>query len=510
VSTALGEPNAVAISFFLVFILLALAITVWAARRTRSTDHFYAAGRTVTARQNGLALAGDFMSAAAFLGNSGLIALSGFDGFIYCVGGIAGWPIVMVLVAEALRKLGKYTFVDVVAYRLRQRPVRIVAALGSLTVVLFYLTVQMVGAGNLIRFLFGLSYESAVAIVGAVMLAAVLFGGMIATTWVQIIKAVLLLGGASILSGLALARFGFSPLALFDAAAERYGPPVLAPGGLLSDPFDAVSLGLALMLGTAGLPHILMRFYTVRDARTARVSVAYATCAIGFFYLLTYVLGYGAMAIVGREGIVSVDPGGNMAAPLLAEMVGGRPFMGFISAVAFSTILAVVAGLTLSGAATLSHDLWVHVVRGGQAVQREQLLVGRVASIAIAILAIGLGIAFKGQNVSYMVGLAFAVAAGANFPALVLAIYWKRLTTAGAIASMLVGTFVTVALIVLSPAIQVDILGYGSAPFPLRNPAIVTVPLSFAVAILVSLLAPNRSEEERFGELQHRLHLAAE
>jgi len=510
VITALGEPNLVAISFFLVFILLALAITVWAARRTRSADHFYAAGRTVTARQNGLALAGDFMSAAAFLGNSGLIALSGFDGFIYCVGGIAGWPIVMVLVAEALRKLGKYTFVDVVAYRLRQRPVRIVAALGSLTVVLFYLTVQMVGAGNLIRFLFGLSYESAVALVGGVMLAAVLFGGMIATTWVQIIKAILLLGGASILSGLALARFGFNPLALFDAAAERYGSPVLAPGGLLSDPLDAMSLGLALMLGTAGLPHILMRFYTVKDAPTARVSVAYATGAIGFFYLLTYILGYGAMAIVGREGIVSVDPGGNMAAPLLAEMVGGRAFMGFISAVAFSTILAVVAGLTLSGAATLSHDLWVHVVRGGQAVQREQLLVGRVASIAIAILAIGLGIAFKGQNVSYMVGLAFAVAASANFPALVLAIYWKRLTTSGAIASMLVGTFVTVGLIVLSPAIQVDILGHATAPFPLRNPAIVTVPLSFAVAILVSLLAPNRSEEERFGELQQRLHLAAE
>jgi cation/acetate symporter len=510
VNTALGEPNAVAVSFFLVFILLALGVTVWAARRTRSTEQFYAAGRSVTARQNGLALAGDFMSAAAFLGNSGLIALSGFDGFIYCVGGIAGWPIVMVLVAEALRNLGKYTFVDVVAYRLQQRPVRVVAALGSLTVVLFYLTVQMVGAGNLIRFLFGFSYESAVALVGFVMLAAVLFGGMIATTWVQIIKAILLLGGASILGGLALAQFGFNPLALFDAAAARYGPSVLAPGGLLSDPLDAISLGLALMLGTAGLPHILMRFYTVPDARTARTSVAYATGFIGFFYLVTYVLGYGAMAIVGREGIVSVDPGGNMAAPLLAEVVGGRAFMGFISAVAFSTILAVVAGLTLSGAATLSHDLWVNVVRGGHAVQREQLLVGRAASIAIALLAIGLGIAFKGQNVSYMVGLAFAVAASANFPALVLAIYWQRLTTAGAIASMLVGTFVTVGLIVLSPAIQVDILGYPSAPFPLRNPALLTVPLSFAVAIAVSVLAPNRAEQERFHDLQRRLHFAAD
>lgn len=274
----------------------------------------------------------------------------------------------------------------------------------------------------------------------------------------------------------------------------------------MPDPIDTVSLGLALMLGTAGLPHILMRFYTVPDARTARTSVAYATGIIGFFYLLTYILGYGALAIVGREGIVSVDPGGNMAAPLLAEVVGGRPFVGFISAVAFSTILAVVAGLTLSGAATLSHDLWVNVVRGGRAVAREQLIVGRAASIAIAILAIAAGIAFKGQNVSYMVGLAFAVAASANFPALVLAIYWKRLTTAGAIASILVGTFVTVGLIALSPAIQIDMLGHASAPFPLRNPAIITVPLSFAVAILVSLFAPSRLEQERFSELQHRLH----
>ena len=505
-TTALGEPNLIAISFFLVFIGLAVGITVWAARRTHSTEHFYAAGRSITAGQNGLALAGDFMSAAAFLGNTGLIALSGFDGFIYCVGGIAGWPIVMVLVAEALRNLGKYTFVDVVAYRLRRGPVRVAAAIGSLTVVLFYLTVQMVGAGNLIRFLFGLPYEFAVAIVGVVMLGAVLFGGMIATTWVQIVKAVLLVTGASALSVMALARFGFNPLALFDAAAARYGSQVLGPGGLLPDPIDTVSLGLALMLGTAGLPHILMRFYTVPDARTARTSVAYATGIIGFFYLLTYILGYGALAIVGREGIVSVDPGGNMAAPLLAEVVGGRPFVGFISAVAFSTILAVVAGLTLSGAATLSHDLWVNVVRGGRAVAREQLIVGRAASIAIAILAIAAGIAFKGQNVSYMVGLAFAVAASANFPALVLAIYWKRLTTAGAIASILVGTFVTVGLIALSPAIQIDMLGHASAPFPLRNPAIITVPLSFAVAILVSLFAPSRLEQERFSELQHRLH----
>ena len=509
-ATTIGEPNAIAISFFLAFIVLALAITIWAARRTRNTEHFYAAGRVVTAPQNGLALAGDFMSAAAFLGNSGLIALYGFDGYIYCVGGIAGWPIVMVLIAEALRKLGRYTFADVLAYRLRHPSVRITAALGSLTVILFYLTVQMVGAGNLIRYLFGLTYELAVFVVGLVLLAAVLFGGMIATTWVQIVKAVLLLSGAAALSALVLARFGFNPATLFDAAAARYSTAVLAPGGLLSDPIDAISLGLALMLGTAGLPHILMRFYTVPDAKTARTSVAYATGLIAFFYLLTFVLGYGATAIVGRETIVAVDPGGNMAAPLLAEHVGGRAFMGFVSAVAFSTILAVVAGLTLAGAATLSHDLWVNVIRKGRAVEQEQLIVGRIAAVGISLLAIVLGIVFKGQNVSYMVGLAFAAAASANFPTLVLAIYWDKLTTAGAHASMLVGTLGSLILIVASPAIQVDILKHADAPFPLRNPALVTVPLAFAVAVAVSLLRPDPQEQQQFADLQQRLHATAD
>jgi cation/acetate symporter len=507
--TAIGEPNAIAIAFFLGFIVLALGITLWAARQTRSTEQFYAAGRAVTGTQNGFALAGDFMSAAAFLGNSGLIALYGFDGFIYCVGGIVGWPIVMVLIAEPLRKIGRYTFVDVLAYRLPQRSVRITAALGALTVVLFYLTVQMVGAGNLIRYLFGLPYEVAVLVVGLVLLAAVLFGGMIATTWVQIVKAALLLGGASALAVLALLRFGLSPAAMFDTAASKYGSAVLAPGGLLSDPLDAISLGLALMLGTAGLPHILMRFYTVPDAKTARISVAYATGLIGF-YLLTFVLGYGATAIVGRETIVAVDPGGNMAAPLLAELVGGRAFLGFIAAVAFSTILAVVAGLTLAGAATLSHDLWVHVIRGGRSVEHEQLAVGRIAAVGIALVAMALGIVFKGQNISYMVSLAFAVAASANFPILVLAIYWNRLTTWGANAGMLVGTFVTLMLIIASPAIQVDILKHAAAPFPLRNPAIVTVPLVFIVVVAVSLLRPSRAGQEQFAKLQQRVHLSAE
>jgi cation/acetate symporter len=505
-----GEPNFVAIGFFLAFIAFSLGITAWAARKTRTADHFYTAGGGITALQNGLALAGDYMSAASFLGIVGLVALSGFDGLIYSIGFLVGWPIVMFLIAEPLRNLGRYTFADVVAARLQQKPIRIGASIGSLAVIAFYLIAQMVGAGNLIRLLFGLPYEAAVIIVGVVMLAYVLFGGMVATTWVQIIKAVLLLGGSTILAAMALARFGFNPLALFASAADAYGVSVLAPGRQVSNPIDAMSLGLALMLGTAGLPHILMRFYTVRDAKTARTSVAWATAFIGFFYLLTFILGFSAMVIIGRDAITAVDAGGNMAAPLLAAGVGGTPFLGFISAVAFATILAVVAGLTLSGAATLSHDLWVNVFRGAKADDREQLIVARVATILLAVLSIVLGITFKGQNVAYMVGLAFAIAASANFPALVLSIFWKRLTTAGAQASMIIGTVSTLVLIYLSPTIQIDILKNADAWFPLRNPGIVTIPLSFIVAVVVSLVRPVASEERRFMELERRLHLGVE
>src|SRR5687767_5805831 len=508
--TSLGEPNITAIVFFIVFIALSLGITVWAARKTRTTDQFYAAGRSVTAFQNGLALAGDYMSAASFLGIAGLVATSGFDGLIYSVGWLVGWPIVMFLIAEPLRNLGRYTFADVLAARLRQTPIRIAASIGALAVISFYLIAQMVGAGNLIRLLFGLPYEAAVLIVGAVMLAYVLFGGMIATTWVQIVKAVMLLGGATLLAGLVLSRFGFNPLALFAQASSMYGDSVLSPGRQVSDPIDAVSLGLALMLGTAGLPHILMRFYTVPDARTARTSVGYATIFMGFFYLLTIIRGFRAMVFVGHEAIVGIDAGGNTSRPLLAASVGGTPFLGFISAVAFATILAVVAGLTLSGAATLSHDLWVNVVRRGHADQREEFLVARGATVVLAVLSIVLGIAFRGQNVAFMVGLAFAIAASANFPALVLSIFWGRLTTAGAQASMLVGTLSTVVLIALSPTIQIDILRNTEAWFPLRNPGLVTIPLAFVVAIGVSLLRPVPLEEERFRLAARRLHLGVE
>jgi cation/acetate symporter len=501
------KPNGTAIAFFFVFIIATLGITGWAARKTKTTSEFFAAGGGVTGFQNGLALAGDFMSAASFLGIAGLVASSGFDGLIYSVGWLVGWPVVTFLVAEPLRNLGKYTFADVVAYRLRQTPVRIASAVGGLTVVAFYLIAQMVGAGSLVTLLFGLPYEYAVVIVGGVMLVYVLFGGMIATTWVQIVKAVLLLGGASVMALIVLSKFGMSPARLFAAAAEKYGTDTLAPGKLVAKPLDTVSLGLALMFGTSGLPHILMRFYTVPNARAARASVLYATGFIGLFYLITFILGFGASVLVGRDAIKAVDKGGNMAAPLLAEAVGGTAFLGFISAVAFATILAVVAGLTLSGAAALSHDLWVHVVKRGKADETEQLKVARIATVMLAVIAIVLGIVFKGQNVAFMVGLAFAIAASANFPALLLAMVWRRFTTNGAVASMATGTLSSIILIALSPTIMVDILKRPEAIFPLKNPGLVTMTLSFLVGIAVSLALPEKTAEEKFSEVERRMLL---
>ncbi|MHB1328761.1 MAG: solute symporter family protein [Gemmatimonadales bacterium] len=508
VTTAIGQTNPVAIGFFLAFISLTLGITYWAARRTKTTEEFYAAGRSISAGQNGWALAGDYMSAASFLGIAGLVATSGFDGLIYSTGWLVGWPVVLFLIAEPLRNLGKYTFTDVVALHRRSKPIRVAAAIGTLATVTLYLIAQMVGAGGLIRLMFGIEYEAAIVLVGAVMILYVLAGGMIATTWVQIVKAVLLISGAAILAGLVLMRFGGSPTALFAAAAERFGDGVLAPGRLVSNPWDAVSLGMALMFGTAGLPHILMRFFTVPDAQAARKSVFYATGLIGTFYLLTFVIGFGAMVLVGPDAIRGVDAGGNMAAPLLAEVLGGTAFLGFIAAVAFATILAVVAGLTLSGAAALSHDLWVNVVRDGHATNREQLGVARVATVLLGIIAVMLGIVFKGQNVAFMVSLAFAIAASGNFPALCLAVFWRRATTTGLMASMIIGTITTLALIYFSPTIQVDILGNPSAPFPLKNPAIITIPLSFLVGVIGSMLTQQRSQDEivRFNERERQMH----
>lgn len=506
-STRFGKPDPVAIGFFAIFITITLGITYWAARRTRTAEHFYAAGRSVTAGQNGFALAGDYMSAASFLGIAGLVSTSGFDGLIYSTGWLVGWPVVLFLIAEPLRNLGRYTFADVVAARLNPTPVRISAAYGTLATIAFYLIAQMVGAGSLIRLLFGIPYETAVLIVGAAMMAYVLFGGMLATTWVQIVKAFLLLAGAAMLALMVLARFDFNPSALFAAAAQANGAGVLAPGKLVSNPADAISLGLALMFGTAGLPHILMRFYTVPDAQAARKSVFIATGLIGLFYLMTFVLGFGAMVLVGPATIKGIDAGGNMAAPMLAELLGGRAFLGFIAAVAFATILAVVAGLALSGAAAISHDLWSSVVRKGHPKPGEEIRVARIATIALALVAIALGVAFKGQNVAFMVGLAFAIAASANFPALVLSVFWRRTSTAGASASMIVGTTATLGLIALSPAVQVDLLHHTSALFPLKNPALVTIPLSFLTGIVVSLIAPDREADARYAALEAQMLL---
>ena len=456
--TIIGQFNPIAITFFVIFVISTLAITYWAAKRTRTTKDFYAAGRSVTGFQNGLALAGDYMSAASFLGIAGLVSTKGYDGLIYSVGWLVGWPIIMFLISEPLRNLGKYTFADVVAYRLNQRPIRAAAAAGSLVVVLTYLIAQMVGAGTLIKLMFGLPFEIAVVIVGTLMISYVLFGGMIATTWVQIIKAALLLGGATLLVIMTLYHFGFSYGELFSQAQNLYGSKFLEPGGLVTSPVDAFSLGLALMFGTAGLPHILMRFYTVPDARAARKSVFIATGFIGYFYILTVTIGFGAAVIVGQKLIMAVDKGGNMAGPLLAEALGGNIFLGFLAAVAFATILAVVSGLTLAGASAFSHDLFVGVIRRGVAAEKEEVKVAKIATVGLGATAMLLGILFKGQNVAFLVGLTFAIAASANFPALAMSIMWKKFTTKGAVGSIYTGLIVATVLLILSPTVWVDIV----------------------------------------------------
>lgn len=506
-TSSVGQPSMTAIAIFFLFVLLTLGITYWAAKRTKTTSEFYTAGRSVTGFQNGLALAGDYMSAASFLGIAGLVALSGYDGLIYSIGYLVGWPIILFLIAEPLRNLGKFTFADVIAYRLSQKPIRIAAAVGSLTVISFYLIPQMVGAGSLVNLLFGLPYEAAVIVVGIIMMAYVLFGGMLATTWVQIIKAVLLLGGTTVLALMTLGHFHFNPAEMFGNVVSTYGNKLLLPGGLVSNPLDAISLGLALMFGAAGLPHVLMRFYTVPDAKAARKSVFYATGFIGFFYILTFTIGFGATALVGQNVIKAIDAGGNMAAPLLAQVTGGTMFFGFITATAFATILAVVAGLTLSGASTISHDLYVNVINKGQANEVSEVRVAKIATVLLGILAIFLGIIFKGQNVAFMVGLAFAVAASGNFPAILMSILWKGYTTKAAVATIITGTVLAVILIILSPTVWHDILHHPTAIFPLKNPAIVSMLASFIVGIVVSLVTTDKKSEEIFEKTKVRTYL---
>ncbi|NUQ11250.1 MAG: cation/acetate symporter ActP [Gemmatimonadaceae bacterium] len=503
-------------AFFFGFIAVTLGITYWAARRTRTTEEFYAAGRTISAGQNGFALAGDYMSAASFLGIAGLVSTTGFDGLIYSTGWLVGWPVVLFLIAEPLRNLGKYTFADVVASRLRQAPVRIAAAIGTLATVTFYLIAQMVGAGGLIRLMFGLTYETAIVLVGAVMILYVLFGGMIATTWVQIVKAVLLMGGTLLISILVLARFDGSLVRFFDAIGQvtytEQGVTVtrdfLTPGLRYRPPYgplELVSLGLALIFGTAGLPHILVRFYTVPDARTARVSVMWAMVIIGLFYVMTTFLGFGAATILTPGRITSE----NMSAPLLAQALGGEVFFAFISAVAFATILAVVAGLTISASTSFAHDFYTNVLHHGRERREdEEVRIARITAFVVGALSIALAIRLQNANVAFLVGLAFAVAASANLPVIVLSIFWRRFNTAGACWGIGVGLVSSIVLIALSPSVM------GTAPgaliqheplFPLKNPGILSIPLGFAGAVIGTLFGRALPDAEaKFAELAVR------
>ena len=493
--------NIPAIVMFFIFVAATLYITFWAAKQNKSTKDFYTAGGGISGFKNGLAIAGDYMSAASFLGISAMVYTTGYDGLIYSTGFLVGWPIVLFLIAERLRNLGKFTFADVAAYRLKQKPVRMFAASGTMLVVIIYLIAQMVGAGKLIELLFGLDYMYAVIIVGVLMVLYVLFGGMLATTWVQIIKAVMLLSGATFMAIMVLKMADFSPEVMFTKAVAVHpkGDAIMSPGGLVKNPIDALSLGLALMFGTAGLPHILMRFFTVKDAKQARKSVFVATGFIGYFYILTFIIGFGAIMLltnnpnffheVVKDGkpVMELIGGTNMAAVHLSKAVGGDLFMGFISAVAFATILAVVAGLTLSGASAVSHDLYATVFRKGQATQAEEMKVSRMTTLALGVLAIILGIAFENQNVAFMVGLAFALAASGNFPILVLSMFWKGLTTRGAVVGGFSGLLVAALLIILGPTVWVSVLHHEAPIFPYGNPAIFTIPLAFIVAWIVSV-----------------------
>ena len=520
--------NLVAILMFVAFVGLTLWITKAAAARTRTASDFYTAGGGISGFQNGLAMAGDYMSAASFLGISAQIFNDGYDGLIYSTGFLVGWPILLFLMAERLRNLGRYTFADVASYRFAQPPVRSFAAVSTLLVVSFYLIAQMVGAGQLIKLLFGLPYAVAVVIVGALMMLYVLFGGMRATTWVQIIKAVLLLGGASFMALMVLAQMGFSLEALFARAVEvkteaalssgatmaeaaERGRSIMAPGNFIKDPVSAISFGLALMLGTAGLPHILMRFFTVPDAKEARKSVLWATGWIGYFYILTFIIGFGAIVLVGTDGNYmdgegALRGGGNMAAIHLAHAIGGNAFLGFISAVAFATILAVVAGLTLSAASAVSHDLYATVFKNGRASSADELRVSRLTTLALGALAVLLGLVFEKQNVAFMVSLAFALAASGNFPVLILSLLWSGCTTRGAAWGGTIGLLTAFALTLLSPAVWTTTFGLGPAPFPYSSAAIFSVPAGFLSIWLISLLDRSpRAAVDRAGYTAQRV-----
>ena len=489
--------NLTAIAMFLVFVLGTLGITYWAAKRTTSASDFYTAGGGITGFQNGLAIAGDYMSAATLLGLSSLVFLRGYDGFIYTISFFIGWPVILFMLAERMRNLGRFTFADIASYRLQQSSIRTFAAFSSLTVVCFYLIVQMVGAGQLIKLLFGLDYPVAVAVVGVLMVVYVTFGGMIATTWVQIIKAVLLLSGGLLLLALAMSQFGFNieTLASSAVAAHKDGAAIMRPGSMLADPITATSLSLGLVFGTAGLPHIMMRFFTVPNAKEARKSVFVASGFIGLFFLVVCLLGLAAIVIVGQDpqffekGEIGgkLIGGNNMPVMHLAKAVGGNLFLGFLSAVAFATILAVVSGLALAGASSIAHDIYARVLRKGQATEAEEMRVSKFASIGLGIVAVILGILFEKQNVAFLVGLTFGIAASANFPVLILSLYWKGLTTRGALIGGVAGLVSAVLFVVLSKAVWVVVLGNAKPIFPYEHPALFSMPLAFFVTWLFSV-----------------------
>lgn len=499
--------NWTAISMFAAFVIFTLFITKWAASKTKSASDFYTAGGGISGFQNGLAIAGDFMSAASFLGISAAVYLNGFDGLIYSIGFLVGWPILTFLMAERLRNLGRFTFADVAAYRFAQAPVRVFAASGTLVVVAFYLIAQMVGAGQLIKLLFGLEYWIAVVVVGTLMMVYVLFGGMTATTWVQIIKAAMLLSGATFMAFMVMAQFNFSPEAMFAKAVEIHEKKqgIMAPGGFIKDPISAISFGMALMFGTAGLPHILMRFFTVPSAKEARKSVFWATTWIGYFYILTFIIGFGAIILVStnpefKDAAGKLLGGTNMAAVHLSKAVGGDLFLGFISAVAFATILAVVAGLTLSGASAVSHDLYATVFKKGQASSESELRVSKITTIALGIIAVVLGIVFEKQNIAFMVSLAFAIAASANFPVLFMSVLWKDCTTRGATIGGFLGLITAVGLTVVSKSVWVDVFHHPAALFPYTSPALFSMTAGFLGVWLFSITDNSeRAKIDRAG-----------
>lgn len=511
---AADQPlNVPAISMFFIFVVMTLLITVWAARRTKSTSDFYTAGGGITGFQNGLAIAGDYMSAATLLGFTAMIYMSGVDAYIYMVAFFAGWPIILFLMAERLRNLGKFTFVDITSYRLNQRKIRIMAAISSLIVVCFYLVAQMVGAGQLIRLLFGLEYTLALFIVGGLMIVYVTFGGMVATTWVQIIKACLLLFGGTCVMLLAFSQFDFSydKLITEASAAHSLGDRLVNPGSLLADPITAISMGLGLMFGTAGLPHILMRFFTVSNAKEARKSVLYASVFIAYFFNVIAIMGVAAIVIVGQntnffeggELGAALLGGSNMVAMHLAQAVGGNMLLGFLSAVAFATILAVVAGLALAGATAIAHDLYAEVYKKGAASEAQELRITKIATVCLGVVAILLGMAFEQMNVAFMAALAFGVAASANFPVLILSMYWRNLTTRGAMAGGYGGLISSVTLVVLSKSVWVDVFGFAEAIFPYTQPALFSMPIAFGLAYFVSMQdqsAAAIAEREAFAD----------